>query len=188
MSDNSRDKRLGSGTKLLDAVQALDKVGKDHRAEYLHDRLMSAIDSICEERQGTSVKPLFSAPQLDIIKDVSFHIVYILHHKPDKKPGMAATIWKDYCGQGPIKMISIGFGVVTFFAVAFGFVIVQVQNYRVGGVDAVWASFFTPKEPVPKSALPALSTPTSSGPRAPTMTRPTTPPLPLSSAGNPTQP
>lgn len=173
MSDSSRDKRLGSGTKLLDAVQALDKVGKDHRAEYLHDRLMSAIDSICEERQGAAVKPLFSPAQLDIIKDVSFHIVYILHHKPEKKIGMFRAIWNDYCGQGPIKMITLGFGAIGFLLLALGFVVVQTQNYRAGGLEAVWSSFFSNKDlSPPKPASPSIP---QTLPKVPSLTQPTVP-------------
>jgi hypothetical protein len=53
MANNDCDRRLLDASSLHDAIDSLSKVKEEQRIEFIHDRMMSAIDDICKTHQKT---------------------------------------------------------------------------------------------------------------------------------------
>ena len=77
MSNENKNRRMANGSELITSLTSLDKVPASHRAGFVHDSLMSAIDDIFRTHEnGTGA--LFNKKQKDIIRDIAFQVVYIL--------------------------------------------------------------------------------------------------------------
>ncbi|MDI4657891.1 hypothetical protein [Xanthobacter autotrophicus] len=105
MSDEHRTRRLGSAPDLQAKLDALGKVPEAHRGEFIHDRLMSAIDDIFDSHKKPGGQCVFTKQQIVAIKDISYHIVFLLDNKGRQKRGFLRAIWDEFCLQSPIKKI-----------------------------------------------------------------------------------
>lgn len=122
MSTPAKDKRIGGASALLRDIAALDKVGAEHRAVYLHERLMAAIDDICEENKGNGSGAGFSKRQIEILKSISFNIVYILDRQNLRDQSVVRRTWQDFSKSnlkdkvGTISTVILILGAVSGFA------------------------------------------------------------------------
>lgn len=109
MVNSERDRRLCDASQLADAIRALGKVSDDHRDGYLHDRLMTAIDDICRQHNGGNQKTTFTKLQMEILKDISFQVLYIAQQQTRKDPIFINQLWKSFKALDPIKKVGVGF-------------------------------------------------------------------------------
>lgn len=116
-SVDQRSKRLGDASALNAEIEALDRVPRDQRAAYLHDRLTYAIDEICKQNRAKG-QDCFSAQQIRVLKDIAFNLVHILDPKMRTPNGFVQRLWNDYKALGPIKQIGAAVGVVAFVVTA----------------------------------------------------------------------
>ena len=110
--DDHRDRRLTEAADLRSALDSLLKVNPEHRASFMHDRLMVLIDSSCA-KHGTT-KPAFSAAQMLILKDVCYNIVHVLDQKNNQHIGFFRSLWNEWRAKSPFTKISLAVGVLVF--------------------------------------------------------------------------
>jgi len=119
MSGKDREQRLGTASTLHEAIRSLGKVTDERRVEFIHDRLMSAIDDICHERLKSGTK--FSPAQVLVLKDIAFQIVYILDERNNRRQGFLGALWADFYQLSPLKKLGLLSGVVlTLFGIVGG--------------------------------------------------------------------
>lgn len=115
MTDDQRNGRVQRSKKLREQIGALEKVESQHRAVFLHDRLMDAIDDICAaEKPGE--RTAFTIKQVDILKDVAFQIVFLLdpaNQPPKSRWGRLRQSWRSL---EPGDKWTIGVAILTLFA------------------------------------------------------------------------
>ena len=108
MADTHRDQRLTDASSLREALSSLLHVQPEKRAEFVHDRLMSAVDDICKKHAVGGNKG-FTPTQTWIVKDIAYQIVYILDplNQPQKVGFLQSllTEWKEKTAFGKIKII-----------------------------------------------------------------------------------
>ncbi|MCP2219917.1 hypothetical protein [Bradyrhizobium elkanii] len=128
MSGQDRDKRLGNASSLHEAIKSLGKVSEERRAEFIHDRLMSAIDDICRERlEKPKNANRFTNQQVLVLKDIAFQIVYILDARHQRRTGFFGGVWSEFKKESGLKKLALlGGGILTVFAI-------------IGGAYAGWA-------------------------------------------------
>jgi hypothetical protein len=112
MANNDRDRRLLDASVLHDAIDALSKVKEEQRIEFIHDRMMSAIDDICKTHQGTG-KEKFSAAQINILKDIIFHVIYVLDTRNRPSRGFFRRLLDEFWALTPMKQIGISVATIT---------------------------------------------------------------------------
>src|ERR1700682_5024967 len=109
MANNELDRRLLSAADLHDAMNALSQLKGKHkqrRTEFVQNQLMTAIDDICKEHNAkTGTK--FSKPQLAILKDCLFQVVYILDPQSRPKQSFIGRLLADFGEQSPLKQAGI---------------------------------------------------------------------------------
>ena len=115
MANSDRDGRLLDASVFNDAIASLSKVKEEQRMSFVHDQMMSAIDDICKKRQGTG-KERFSAAQILILKDIIFHVLFVLDTRNRPAEGFLRSLWCDFLAQTPIKRVTIVFAFVTALA------------------------------------------------------------------------
>lgn len=112
--EDNRERRLADASKLLDACRPYGKVENKARIAAIHNELMYAIDSAIRKNNGHR----FQKPEIDIIKDVAFHIIYVLDgmHKPNR--GMRAIVAWFRSLSTVQKLATIGAICTTLLAIA----------------------------------------------------------------------
>jgi hypothetical protein len=119
MSGKDREQRLGTASTLHEAIRSLGKVTDLRRAEFIHDRLMSAIDDICHERLKSGTK--FTPAQILVLKDIAFQIVYILDQRNNRHQGFFSALWAEFKQLSPLKKLGLVSGIVlTIFGIVGG--------------------------------------------------------------------
>ncbi len=99
-------------------MRSLGKVTEQRRAEFIHDRLMSAIDDICHERLKSGTK--FTPAQILVLKDIAFQIVYILDQRHNRRPHFLPALWTDFKQQSPLKKLGLVSGILLAIFGIFG--------------------------------------------------------------------
>jgi hypothetical protein len=92
----------------MNQIASLDRVAPDHRPSFIHDRLMSAIDDICDKHRGGGAAACFNKNQILVIKDIAFHIAYILDPKNQPPRGLWNSIrqgWKETAFAGKVGIV-----------------------------------------------------------------------------------
>lgn len=112
--DNHRDRRLTEAADLRSAVDALLKVQPQHRATFIHDRLMVLIDSCCATH-GPNRQP-FTAAQILVLKDVCYNIVHVLDQNASSNTGFAKALRNEWSSKSPMNKISIAAAIFIFSA------------------------------------------------------------------------
>jgi hypothetical protein len=116
MADTHRDRRLNDATTLHELVESLTPVDPTKRMALIHDQLMAAIDDSCKTHTASRASG-FNAPQLAIIKDIAFQIVYVLHPLNKTQPkGFFRSLWAEWKQKSPMTKIGIVIGVIVFLA------------------------------------------------------------------------
>ena len=95
MSDKHRDGRLEDAHALMDRVAALKSVKRPHRVTMVHDELVSAIDDICAKRKD-EIGVGFTKNQVIVIKDIIFHVLYILDQENHPPGNVFSSKWKEF--------------------------------------------------------------------------------------------
>lgn len=154
MLKDSRERRVKDAQSLTDAVNALSTVKDEHRKDFIHDRLMQAVEDLCiDQKTG---KKIFQQVQIDALKSISYHIVYLTDSHRRPKPGFVKRLLSEFLETKPIAQISIILGILG--ALFFGVVafLNGVAAYRSHGWDGV-QQFVTTKgdfKPTPATAVP----------------------------------
>lgn len=156
MTDDHRESRLADSSALLARIASLEKVKGDYRLLLLHDELAHAIERSVKKHGGA--KALFTTAQVNAIKDIIFHVVYVLDHA-NRPRGLFPALRAEWQSLSPMKKISTVFAVLAVFAGA--------------GVGA----FHLAKE-IWSPAVPTASAPAGITFPAPTPTAPATQPAP----------
>jgi hypothetical protein len=153
MANNDRDRRLLDASVLNGAIDALSKVKEEQRIEFIHDRMMSAIDDICKTHQGVG-KEKFTAAQIVILKDIVFHVIYVLDTRNRPSRGFFKRLLEEFRAQTPIKQIGIAFAVITVLA---GAGVSIVGGYKIWLVPPLEYLNLISRSPEAKVAQPAQS-------------------------------
>lgn len=126
MTKTETDKRFSDAADLHKAIDALCNVATSERQTFVHDRLMSAIDDICQ-KPGNARAP-FNAEQVRIIKEISYRIVYILD--PLNKPprGFINALIREFKDKSAFEKVTSVCG-------TFAFVITSIYGLTIGGMD-----------------------------------------------------
>lgn len=127
MSEQDRKRRLGDASSLQESIRSLGKVSEEHRIGFVHDRLMSAIDDICQKHQKANATK-FSTSQIIVLKDIAFAMVYILDPKNNKDQGFFQRLWVEFKTQSPLKQIALIAGAIATLAAAVTGVYSGVQS------------------------------------------------------------
>jgi hypothetical protein len=155
MTDSHKDRRIGDASDLVKQITALDKVQADQRIGFVHDSLMSAIDDICR-KHGAERAAVFNQKQLNALKDISFHIVYILDKKNHPPSNLLAAAYQLFRrGSLSDKLAIIGLivtiitGLVGPLSSAYGY----VSRLRISTTEEQGVNTSTSSEPeVPTSS------------------------------------
>lgn len=115
MSDNERNRRIDDASSLIDDIAALDRVKVEQRIGLVHDRLMSAIDDICEKSRNGGASA-YNQKQIRVLKDIAFQIVYILDKRNQPPRGLVPATISYYKRTTAFNKIAILAGVVTIMA------------------------------------------------------------------------
>jgi hypothetical protein len=129
MPNNDRDRRLLDASVLHAAINALSKVEEEQRIEFVHDRMMSAIDDICKTHPKA-----FTGPQIAILKDVSFQLIYILDTRNRPPKSFLKRLFEEFRNQSPMKQIGISFSVLK---VLFAAGVSVVNSFDTWGLPAL---------------------------------------------------
>ncbi len=134
MSEKDRQRRLGDASSLQDAIRSLGKVSEEHRIGFIHDRLMSAIDDICEQHQKANAAK-FTPNQIIVLKDIAFAMVYILDPKSQKNQSFSKRLFLEFKEQSPLKQVGLVAGTIATLAAAIGGIY--------GGVHTIFTYYMT---------------------------------------------
>ncbi len=112
MTESDLDRRFSQASDLQRALGSLNRVPSADRQVFQHDRLMSSIDDICKK---SSSKAPFNAQQIEVLKEISFRIYYILDplNKPQKL-SFFAEFWQEFSEKSPIEKVKMSAGALVF--------------------------------------------------------------------------
>lgn len=120
MTDQHRDRRIDGASDLRSAIDALSQVDDEaQRRGFIHDRLTSAIDDFCKGPKGASGQA-FTAKQVIILKDIAYHIVYLLGPRSPEPKGFIRSFCLEWKALSAMKKISAIGAVVLFFLTVGG--------------------------------------------------------------------
>jgi hypothetical protein len=105
-----RERRVTDSSKLQELVAALGRVPPKSRMYFIHDELMHAIERSLAKHQGHR----FEEKEINVIKDVSFDIVYILDPKNRPATGFIGPAWDEFKGLSALKKIGAAVAVFAF--------------------------------------------------------------------------
>lgn len=114
MTGDPRKKRIADGSDLRDSIKALAKVPVSHRTEYLHDRVVAMVESVCCKENGKSI---FTAQQIDAIKDITFFLIRMLELEEveeKKAKGWLSRGYDEFREMPVFKQIAIIGGIAVF--------------------------------------------------------------------------
>lgn len=109
-----RDRRLSDASQLQCAIDSLTRVDPLQRPGFIHDRLVSAIDEICD---ASGSKP-FSDEQVIALKDIAFRIVYIMDPLNKRQKSFIKRLWYEFKNKSAMEQIATIFSVCTVAAMA----------------------------------------------------------------------
>jgi hypothetical protein len=112
MADLHKDSRIEDASDLIRRIHPYKKVPADVRAGLIHDRLMEAFDGICQKHRGEG-QAIFTAKQTAAIKDVIFHVVYILDTRNAPATGFFRRSLHEFRTAGLASKITSIVGILT---------------------------------------------------------------------------
>lgn len=157
MTEELRRKRIGDAETLLKSVASLKSVPDTERQIFLHDRIISVIESLCARDEG---KQPFTKAQVEILKDVAYQILYIVDTKLENRPSLAKRCyleWREYTILTKIKF----FGGL-FTAIFLSGAAISEDIRKAVGVSAIYDRMFKPhaaNSPSPSAAPGAIGQP-----------------------------
>jgi hypothetical protein len=119
MGDSDKDRRLSEASDLHRAFESLCNVSPLERQGFVHDRLMSNIDDICKN-VATSNRPPFTAAQMEVLKDISFRIVYILDPLNRPQKSFFGGLKREFSEKSPMEKLGYVVKAALFIIPFFG--------------------------------------------------------------------
>lgn len=107
MTDTKKDDRIRDANALRRQISSLDEVNAEDRILFVHDRLMSAIEDICEKHKGEAQESVFSNRQISVLKDISYQIVHILDGRNEVRRSFLGVQFKKFREADIHKQIGI---------------------------------------------------------------------------------
>jgi hypothetical protein len=111
-SGDDRERRLADAPKFLERMQAYAKVEPDARVSAIHSELMFAIDRALEHQKDHR----FKQAEIEVLKDITFQIVYALDGVNHPQKSFRATLWTEFKRSSAMDKVKAIAAVGTFIA------------------------------------------------------------------------
>jgi len=102
MTDH-RERRVADASKLLGAIEPYTKVESDARIAAIHNELMFAIDRALDQHG----EHRFRQHEIEVLKDISFQIIYVLDAINQPKRGFRKTLWQEFKKASAIEKLKV---------------------------------------------------------------------------------
>jgi hypothetical protein len=129
MTDSEQDRRFSEASDLHKALESLCNVDRCQRQIFAHDRLMSAIELVC--KPSDEGRRAFTKEQVDILKEISFRIFYILDPLNKPKRGFINALKREFSEKSPFQKIATVAGALAFLVTSsYGIVTTSFDAYQ----------------------------------------------------------
>ncbi|NUJ81420.1 hypothetical protein HUN39_15585 [Methylocystis sp. FS] len=155
MTDSEQDRRFSEASDLHKALESLCNVDQSQRQIFAHDRLMSAIELVC--KPSDEGRRAFTKEQVDILKEISFRIFYILDPLNKPKRGFINALRREFSEKSPFQKIAAVAGVLVFLVTSsYGIVTTSVDVYQKYGQPPKAASATEKLDPTKTTPAPLI--------------------------------
>jgi hypothetical protein len=148
MTDGDRERRVANAAKLFEAISPYTNVDSDARIAALHNELIYGIDRALTQNS----QHRFHSHEIEVLKDISFQIVYVLDAMTQSPKGFRKALWHEFKRASPMKKIGAVGAVLLFLGGALGGTITFYHTT----IKPLWAWQSTnpsaPKAQIPTSA------------------------------------